>query len=423
MKTIMRVTIPLIVVAAGIVIGLVLLRTGPEAQRRPPRAAVPTVKVTTINPREYTVLLHSRGTVSPRTQSTLIPEISGRINQISTNFRNGGFFAEGEVLVRIDPRDYEYALTVARAELERARVALAEEQAQSEQAQRDWEKLKLQGAPSDLVLRRPQLQSARAAAAAAEARVNRAELDLQRTAVRAPYAGRVLEQRVDVGQFVSTGTVLASLYAVDYVEVRLPITDRQAAFVNLPESYRDEPQQQIKGPAVTVAVSVGGKTFSWQGRVVRTEGSIDTRSRQLFVVAQIDDPYAKQADERPPLKVGQFVTAIIEGRKLPDVFVVPRLALMGLDELLVVHSDDTVERRRVEIVWRDEEDVIVNKGLKDGERISLTLLPFITNGSKVEIAGAPGSGTRDDAKTGDRRDKKGKRGNKKKSKPDAGDKT
>ena len=207
------------------------------------------------------------------------------------------------------------------------------------------------------------------------------------------------------------------------MELRRFVTKYVQKEIGTPASERDEPQQQTQGPAVTVSASLAGRTYSWQGRVVRTEGSIDTRSRQLFVVAQIDNPYAKQADERPPLKVGQFVTATIEGRKLSDVFVVPRLALMGLDELLVVHADETVERRRVEIVWRDEEDVIVNNGLKDGERISLTLLPFITNGSKVEIAGAPGTEKRDDAKKGDWKDKKGKRSKKKKSKPDAGDKS
>lgn len=390
MKRVARIALPLVIVAVSVLIGMILINTGPEAERRPPRTALPTVKVQTVQPGDYTVLLHTRGTVTPRTQSTLIPEISGRIVEVSPNFRSGGFFERDEILVRIDSRDYEYALTVARAELERARLSMAEERAQAEQAKRDWEKLRFEGKPDELVLRRPQLQSAEAAVAAAQAQVRRAELNLQRTTVRAPYAGRVLEKNVDIGQYISPGTVLAKLYAVDYVEVRLPLTDRQAAFVDLPEAYRNQPQA-VAGPAVTINAAIGGRDYQWQARIVRTEGAIDTRSRQLFVVAQVDDPYAKREDQRPPLKVGQFVTAAIQGRELTGVYVVPRAALLGVDELIVVDQENTVERRRVEIVWRDEDEIVVSKGLKPGERISVTLLPFITSGSKVQIAGAQGN--------------------------------
>jgi len=421
-KPILRKTLPVLVLILCGALGAVLIMTGPEAKRRPPRAVVPTVKVTEVQPRDYTVVLHARGTVTPRTQSTLIPEVSGRVIETTPNFTSGGFFEAGEVLVVIDPRDYENALTVARADLERARLTLAEEEAQGEQARRDWEKLLLEGKPNDLVLRRPQLASARAAVAAAEARVRRATVDLERTKVRAPYAGRVLDKLVDVGQYVAPGTSIAKLYAVDYVEVRLPLTDRQIAFVDLPEAYRGQ-AETTAGPLVSISALVGAKTYQWDGRIVRTEGSIDTRSRQLFVVAQIDNPYAKRGDQ-PPLKIGQFVTAAIEGHKLSGVFVLPRSALLGVDEVIVVDQDDKIARRRLEIVWRDQDEVIARAGLKPGERISLTPLPFATDGTTVQLQSdqegggtRPGKGKDGTAAAGeDKSDKKGKKKNKKKKK-------
>jgi len=389
----LKALLPLAVLAVGAVAGWALIATGPEAQRRPPASAVPVVEALTVKPEAYRVVVRTRGTVAPRTQSTLIPEVAGRVRWIAPGLRAGGFFEAGEALLRLEDTDYRSAVTVARAELARARLALAEEEAQGAQARRDWERLDLTGEPSDLVLRVPQLESARADAAAAEARLARAEADLARTVIRAPYVGRVLEKRVDVGQYVAPGTVLATVYAVDYVEIRLPLSDDQVPFVRLPEAYRgEEPAGGRAGPPVTLTARVGEETYEWQGRVVRTEGSIDTATRQLFVVAQVDDPYARHGDA-PPLKVGRFVEAAIEGRRLKDVFVLPRQALEEGSRVLVITPERTLARRPVEVAWRDGDSVVVTGGLKAGERISLTPLPFAADGAPVRVQGeAPPEG-------------------------------
>jgi RND family efflux transporter MFP subunit len=386
MNRVLKIGLPVVVLGASVAIAGLLMLTGPEAERRQPPPTQPTVEVLSVVPTDYQVSVRSRGTVSPRTQSTLVPEVSGRVVEVAPSFRNGGFFEEGDVLLRIDARDYENAVTVARSELAQARLRLREEQAQSEQAQRDWERLGGGDEPTDLVLRKPQLASARAAVAAAEARLRQAEIDLERTRIRAPYAGRVLEKQADVGQFVTPGTPLATVYAVDYVEIRLPVTDEQQAFLDLPEAYRDQRANTGEGPAVTLSARIGRETIEWQGRIIRSEGAIDTQSRQLFVVAQVDDPYGRK-DGRPPLKVGQFVEAVIEGERLDNVYVLPRGAVEGEDEVFVVDAENRLQRRSLDVIWRDTDYVIAAGGLEPGERLSLTPLPFAADGVLVKIQG------------------------------------
>jgi multidrug efflux system membrane fusion protein len=387
-KPIVRKLLPVAVLAAGAAVGYGLIATGSQTERRPAPSGTPVVEVLTLAPEDFRVIARSRGTVTPRTQSTLIPQVAGRVVRIAPNLRDGGFFEAGEMLLALDPTDYANAVTVARAELATTRLALAEEEAQAAQARREWEQLGLEGEPSALVLRRPQLESARAAAAAAEARLAQAEADLERATIVAPYAGRVLAKHVDVGQYVSPGTVMAEIYAVDYVEIRLPLSDDQVGFVDLPEGYRGEGggRAMKEGPPVTLRATVGRDQYTWEGRIVRTAGAIDTASRQLFVVAQVDDPYARRGDA-PPLKVGQFVQAEIQGRVLKGVFVLPRHAVEPGGRVVIVTPERRIERRPVEVTWSDGDRVIVSGGLAAGERISLTPWPFAADGAEVRVQG------------------------------------
>ena len=277
---------------------------------------------------------------------------------------------------------------VAQANLEQARSTLAEEEARATQARRDWDRLGESGEPGALVLRKPQLAGARAVVSSADAKLFQAKINLERTIIRAPYAGRVLEQSVDVGQYVSPGNTLARVYAVDYAEVRLPLTNRQLEFVDIPEIYRsDSPDGRSAGPAVRLTARIGSKVHAWDGHVVRAEGSIDTQSRQLFVVAQVDDPYGKGPAGRPPLKVGQFVEAEIEGHTLEDVFVIPRAALRVGVEVLLVGEHGRLENRVVEVIWSDDEHSVVANGLAPGERLVLT--PLGADMSGVEVRARP----------------------------------
>ncbi len=330
----------------------------------------------------FQVELSSYGVVKPRTESQLVAQAAGQVVKISERFREGAFFEAGDLLLQIDDRDYRAAVEVAEALLTQSQAKLKEEQARAEQALRDWKRLG-QGRASELVLREPQLAAAQAAIASAKAQLSTARLNLERTRITAPYAGRVLEKYVDQGQVVNGGTTLASIYAVDYVEVRLPLNNRQLEFVELPEQYRGGQFTSVHSPAVTLSAQVGRNRYHWQGKVVRVEGAIDSRSRQLFVVAQVADPYSLGPQGNPPLKVGQFVEARIQGRLLTEVFVLPRTAI-NQDQRLLLIENKVLVARSVEPLWSDDQYVIVASGLAAGELLNLTPLGASANGMRVE---------------------------------------
>lgn len=221
--------------------------------------------------------------------------------------------------------------------------------------------------------------------ASASAQLQQAQLDLERTRISVPYAGRIREKQVDVGQYVSPGTELARVFAIDYVEIRLPLSNRQLEYVEVPEIYRGEtPNQSSLGPGVTLKARSGRREYRWQGHIDRAEGSFDLSSRQLFVVAQVDNPYKKAADGKPPLKIGQFVEAEIAGRLLRNVIVIPRATIRRGSEVLVVDENNRIQPRGVEIIWSDAEQAVIGGGLEAGEIISLTPLAYAVRGVLIQ---------------------------------------
>lgn len=385
MKRIIRFLLPLLTLLGGIAISAALIASGPEATRQRPQTPPPTVEIITLEPGPYQVKVASRGTISPRTESTLVAETTGRIVNISDNFYNGGFFEKGDLLLQVDDRDYQNAVVIARAEVAQRQLALTEEQARSDQARRDWEQFQHQTPPPPLVVRAPQLDNAVAALEAAKARLRQAELTLERTGILAPYAGRILTKEVDLGQYITTGTRLARIYASDALEVRLPLSAEQLSYLTLPEEFRDRPAvPATRQAAVTFSARIGSETFTWSGRLIRTEGAIDVSSRQLFVVARIDDPYRRQ-DNRPQLKIGQFVEARISGSQLEGVYSIPRQAIHGERTVHVITPENRLERRELNILWRDTEHLVASGPLRPGEQIALTRLPFAADGILVRI--------------------------------------
>jgi RND family efflux transporter MFP subunit len=345
---------------------------------------VTAVDVKRLKRQAFQITIHTQGTVKPRTESTLIPEVAGRIIKTSPKFREGAFFEAGEELLRIDDSNYQIAVTVARAKLSEEQLALAEENALAEQAIRNWQRLGKTTPPTDLVLHKPQLARAKAAVASARALLKQAQLDLKRAQILAPYAGRVLEQQVDIGQYVSPGTVLAKIYAVDYAEIRLPLSNRQLEFVDIPESYRGEIHSPDQNTEVTLTVKLGNQKHQWMGYIVRAEGTYDVRSRRLFVVAQVDNPYGQQDPKKPPLKVGQFVEAQIKGRLLDKVFVIPRAAVRENSEILLIDKQNKIQTRRVKAIWEDDQTMVISEGIEQGELLCLTPITFAAQGLTVK---------------------------------------
>lgn len=385
MKTgLFRVVLPLVVVALG-ALGAWAMYAGRKApQQREVAATVPVVRVQEIRLQDLQLTVTSQGTVSPRTESVLVPEVSGRVVWVSQTFAAGGFIEADEPLLRIADEDYGEAVVQASSAVARAELLLERERAEADVARSEWGDLG-DGDATPLTLREPQLREAEAGLAAAEAAHDRARRNLERTEIRAPYAGRIRAKQVDVGQFVAPGTPLATVYAVDFAEIRLPIPDAELAFVDLPLVYRGD-HEAGQGPEVILSASFAGGVHEWRGRIVRTEGEIDPRSRMVHAVARVADPYGRGDDPgRPPLAVGLFVEARILGRVAENVAVVPRSALRGDDAILVVDTDDRMRVRSVEITQKSEQEAVVGAGLNEGDRVCLTPLVAVTDGMQVRV--------------------------------------
>ena len=381
MKKITKIIFPVTIIGVLLTVAMIIRANPPESQRRftPPKQVM-VVNAARVQLQDYPILLESYGSVQPRTQTTLTAQVSGQVVYVNPNIRDGGFFNKGDVLVSIDPRDYEANVRIAQAGLMDARQNLADASARSELAREDWSSLGNEGEPPELVLRLPQLEAARAGVISAEATLQKAELELERTRIIAPFGGRVLQQGADIGQVVSPSSEIATIYATDYVEVRLPIRNRDLQYISLPELYRDIEPASSKVDAKIISDLVGRTV--WDASLVRTEGAIDQSARQLHVIAQISDPFSKGVDGRPQLKIGQYVTAMMAGQTLEDVVVIPNSAIYQGSYIYVVEND-VLQRRNVEITWQNDHDAVIKTGLSDGDILVTTTLGQVTSGVRV----------------------------------------
>ena len=380
---ILKVVLPLVVVVGAGLAAYAMFLSRPPVETQAPVIAPPSVRVQRVAFESVNLTVTSQGTVQPRTTSQLVPEISGPVIEVAPSFAVGGFFEEGDVLLRIDPYDYQQAVITGRSQLAQAELRLAQEEAEAAVARREWQDLG-RGDASALTLRQPQVEDARASVAAAEAALDRATRDLERADIRAPYAGRVQSKDVDVGQFVNKGNTVARIYAVDSAEIRLPLPDEELAYVDVPLSYRGATRQS--SPRVTISSSFAGREHTWEGRIVRTEGEIDPVSRMVHVVAEVRDPYAPGRDPlRPPLSSGMFVEAEITGSTVNDVVVLPWAALRGRDQVLVVDESNRLRFRDIEILRSTSEEVLVRAGLAEGEAVCISPLDTVTDGMLVRV--------------------------------------
>lgn len=376
---------PVIILVTLLGLAYLIKSNPPQSKYRNARpAAQMLVETQRINTQAYPVRVQSYGTVQPRTQTALVAQVGGQIVEVSAAFRDGGFFDKGDVLVRIDGRDYDADVNIAQAAVIDARQALAEAQARSEQARKDWERLGNSDEPSPLVLREPQLQAARARVLSAQSTLDKARLDRMRADIVAPYSGRVLDAQVDVGQVLVPGTAVANIYATDVVEIRLPLRNADLPFVQLPVSARAAAAAAQVAARVEIRSELGTPTV-WPAALVRTEGAIDPTARQLHVIAQIDDPYGPGSAGRTPLKIGQYVTAEVEGIVLDNVIVIPNSAIYQGSYAYTV-EEGVLQRKQVQVAWQNDTDAVIQAGLVAGDELVTTSLGQVTSGVRVTIA-------------------------------------
>jgi RND family efflux transporter MFP subunit len=375
----------LIVVSILLVVVMVTIAKGKRPDRKD--TANLSVRVDAI-PAELLSLnfsVYSQGTVKPRTETTLVAEVAGQIVSVSSNFIPGGFFRQGEILLQIDPSDYETALLRTQASLAARQAQLADQTARSDQARKDWANLGRQGEPSDLTLRIPQLAEAKAAVQAAEAELKEAERKLQRTRIKVPYEGLVRSKLVDVGQFVSPGTPLGVTFAIDTAEIRLPLSSNDLKFLDLPSATRLEESQRVP---VTLTVEESGSEKQWNAQIVRTEGVVDVGSRVVYAVAEVVDPYGVLGlSTAPELKMGSFVRAEIQGLHVNDVVVLPRSVLRADNTVLIANEQRQLEIRPVSVVRAEPKSVYISDGVEDGELVVTTSMDAPIPGMGLAISG------------------------------------
>ena len=365
-----------------VVLAGVMLVNSPEPELKS-KIVAPTllVETETVLPREYQFHIGSFGTVQPRTQSLLVAQVSGQITEVNPAFRDGGFFSRGDILIRIDERDYLSSVKVARANLLEAQLALDEEKAQANQAKKDWIRLGNGEDAPDLVLRKPQLAAAEAKVLSARASLEKAELDLDRTRVQAPYDGRILSTKVDLGQYVNNNASLAEIFATDVVEIRLPLKNTDLNFVDLPENYRGKPVTEDQYPHAIISSNLGEPQV-WDARIVRTEAALDSSSHQLYIVAQIQDPFAVHNSDKAPLKIGQYVNAVIDGKTKQNALVIPSRSVYQGSYVYVLENS-LLHRREVRLAFQSSSESVVESGLDSGAELVVSPLGQVASGTRA----------------------------------------
>ena len=367
--------IPVFILGIFLFLAATLMATAPVLEPSSVEKLATTVRVVEIQPKSVQLKVNSQGSVMPSTESQLIPEVSGRVSWMSPNLVAGGYFDDQEILIRVDDTDYKTKLDRAQANLTRA---------EAEQQHNEFEYRRMQSLVKRNLVSRSQLENSLRAYRVAEASLqdatanfNQAEQDLARTQIRAPFAGLVRSENVDIGQFVSRGSPIATIYAGNQAEVRLPIADRQLAFLNIPVNIRGEIPQEFQ-PEVTLTAQYAGQTLEWKGNIVRSEAEIDVSSRMVQLVARVES-----SSNPVPLSIGLFVSAEIQGLAAKNVVVLPREALRNDNQVLIVDDENRLRFRKIETLRLYQDDLLVQAGLEAGERVCISPLQTAIEGMVV----------------------------------------
>lgn len=380
----LQILLVFVILGMGIGIAALLIYTHKAPARMEQKVVAPLVKVQMVRQQDIQIVVQGYGTVQPKVQAEVVPQVSGKVVEISAEFKNGGFVRAGESLITIDPRDYELAVQRAEAEVARAEVELDIEKAEAEVSRQEWEQLNPgREPPSALIVREPQIRQAQTSLEATKAQLAIAMLSLERTMVSLPFDGRVVSETVDLGQYVSAGQSIGKVYGIEAVEIEVPLEDWDLAWFDVPlnpVSISGSSSAKV-GSEVEVRAQFAGGNHTWQGRVVRTTGEIDRTSRLVSVVVEVPEPF-KGADGRPPLVPGMFVELLIKGKTLEKVIPVPRYAVRNGSHVWV-SRDGRLHIVELKIVRKDKTFAYVVSGLEDGAIIILSSMDAITDGMQV----------------------------------------
>ncbi len=380
-STIIKFALTLAVLVAAFAAAAGIIMTRPSPEKMIPTESVSAIRAVTVSQEPVTLWVRSQGTIAPQHTTELIPEVSGRVHWMSPNLVAGGYFRAGEVILEVDPADYQSRAGLAEAKLIRAEADLEHS---------SFELERMQALVKNNLISQANLQTATrthkiATAARIEANINhnQALRDLSRTKITAPFDGLIAMERVDLGQFLQQGAVIATLYGNDQLDVRLPIVNEQLAYLDLPEQTIAQGSDR-QNPSILLTALFAGQQHTWKGTFSRTEAAINAESRMVTAVARIDQ--SRQAPGTPPLQIGLFVSASIEGRTVQNVMRLPRSALRANDQVLVIDSEDRIRFRNVDVLRIDSEEVIIEGGLISGERVNISPIQTVVDGMRVSIS-------------------------------------
>lgn len=422
----MKIILPVLLLIGALFFAKYLIDTGPEAKKRPYIERLPVVETSVLKPKDFTVSLKASGVVRAGTQTNLVAEVSGRILDLSEKFNEGSYFDKNEVLLKIDPANYENALAIARSDVEVNRATLSQVIEEEKSTRRslelakrnlklgrkevsrlrklwqkqliarsavDAEEQKVNQLQQRLEESQGKLNTYKSRKLAIQAKINAAlsrqkqeQLNLSRTIIKTPYPGRVLDKKVDIGQFVSTGTNLGIIYATDFVYVDLPLSLKQYELLGMPEKFQNKSvntHTKTYLPDVVFHSTNSRFNSSWQGKIVRTSAALDADSRQITVIARIDKPFVAKDEVAAPVRIGQYLNAKIRGKTFKNVYVIPSVAVRQNREILLL-KEGKVNVVPIEVLYNTSKDTIAQTEQDiSGEQLIITPLNQAVDGMQV----------------------------------------
>ena len=378
-----NILLSLVVITAGIAGAAYITNTAPKARKRPPAKMTSLVRVISVNPDNHGVTVSAMGTVIPAREIVLEARVAGEIVAIHPEFTAGGFLEKESEILRIDPQDYQLALTLARAMVKDAESKLKLLVAEAEAAKDEWRELyrdqdQANNEPPPLVFKAPQLSAARAMLTAEKAEVRKAQLNLSRTRIRAPFNAFVRAKQVDIGSQVSGQEKLAELVGTDEYWIQASIPVDRLDWMMIPRRPAEP------GSAVRILHRNGHEIA---GRVLKLLGDLGSEGRMARILVEVKDPLNLKTGEenRPVILIGEYVKIEIEGRNLKNVYRIPRTALRDNSKIWVVNQDSKLDIRRVETLWRDAKTVLLREGLEPDDQLIVSDLPAPINGMPVQV--------------------------------------
>ncbi|NQT03042.1 MAG: efflux RND transporter periplasmic adaptor subunit [Planctomycetes bacterium] len=375
-----------VIVIIGALIAVVFIKYKKPPQRQEQTVLAPLVKVERLDRRDIQMIIRGYGTVNPRLQVEIVPQVSGKVVWVNPQFKAGGFIRRGELILKIDPRDYELAFRQANAAVAEAQVMLDLEKAEAKIAKEEWQQLHPGQEPaSPLVFREPQIRQRQARLESANAGLATANLNLERTRPSLPVDAVIMNERIDLGQYVMIGQSVGAAYGIESMEIEVPLEDKELAWLAIPDNMVsvNAAESSKKGAIARVSANFAGEEKCWPGYVVRTTGQVDITSRLISVVVEVSEPF-KDSGSTPPLLPGMFVEVSIEGNILKNAIAVPRDAMHNRNEVWVA-KDDQLYVQPLDIVRADRDFAYASSGLDDGDMIIVSSLDMVIEEMKVRI--------------------------------------